>query len=283
VDDYEGIEDDPNAIMPIREKPQTLDARARATGGNDSAKSVAAVDVADSLYTTAGGDMLQAKLKIIGDPMYIKQDDIFYSPTTKASTDNTIPTADPRLIANGSLHMDDREVYIQVNYRTPTDIDESTGLMKFENNFNQSSFSGMYRVLTVSSSFSQGRFIQTLNTVRLPRQPNLNDIGKIKSTTNQRNVDSDQITYSEPEAGTDYPTSLLSSSTTGDNVAPGSKPLRDQIEAADLTAEQRRLSKVRQTADEQTITAQNQPQATAPDFTPISVRGNQVPGQAGIT
>lgn len=267
VTDYEGIEDDPNAIMPVREKPQTLDARARATGGNDSAKSVAAVDVAESLYTTSGGDMLQAKLRIIGDPMYIKQDDIFYTPTIKASTDNTIPTADPRLIANGSLHMDDREVYIQVNYRTPTDVDESTGMMKFENNFNQSSFSGMYRVLTVSSSFSQGRFIQTLNTVRLPRQKSLNDIGKIKSTTNQRNVDSTQVTYSVPEAGVDYPTSLVSGSTAiADSKAPGSRPVLDLVEDTVLTEEQRELSIVRQTAQEQNVNLQNEPQAIAPDF-----------------
>jgi len=35
---------------------------------------------------------------------------------------------------------------------------------------------------------------------------------------------------------------------------------------------------VNETAPEETITAQTDPQAIVPDFTPISGRGNRVPG-----
>jgi hypothetical protein len=230
VDDYNGIEDNANAIMPLREKPQTLDARQRATGGNDSAKSVAAVDVYESLYTTAGGDMLQARIKIIGDPQYIKQDEVFYPPTVTVPTNNTIPTADPRLIANGSLHMDNREVYIQINYRSPSDIDEATGLMKFDSNYNQSVFSGMYKVLKVESTFSGGQFIQTLDAVRLPRQKSLNSVSKNNKTSTERTVDTPGITYKDPVAGADYPSSLIGrpGGALGDETAPGSAPVTDR-------------------------------------------------------
>jgi len=284
VDSYSGIDDNANAIMPIREKPQTLDARQRATGGNDTAKSVAAVDVYESLYTTAGGDMLQAKLKIIGDPQYIKQDDIFYSPIATATDSTLLPTADPRLIANGSLHMDNREVYIRINYKSPSDIDESTGLMKFDNNFNQSVFSGMYRVLSVNNTFSGGQFIQTLETVRLPRQKSLIKDGQTSDKVNQRTVDQPGITYNPPIAGTDYPSNLVSnkSGTTGDDRASGNNPVQDVADPV-TDADQISLASVANSAPEQTITDQNELQAVVPNFTPISVRGNRVPGEAAIT
>ena len=63
-----------------------------------------------------------------------------------------------------------------------------------------------------------------------------------------------------PEAGTDYPTSLVSGSTAiADSKAPGSSPVEDQVETAELTPEQKELSVVRQTAEEQNVNLQNQP------------------------
>lgn len=283
---YDGVENAPNAIMPMKEKPQTLDARARATGGDNTATKAAAVDVEQSLYTSAGADMLQAKLKIIGDPMYIKQDDIFYPPEiplagSTTAQNNTI--GDPRLIANGSLKMDNREVYIQVSYRTPSDIDESTGLMKFDNNYLKSLFSGMYRVLTVDSTFSNGQFIQTLQTVRLPRQTSLDNGNKNSSKINERNVDGNQV----PGAAAIIPPENISpytngNGTTGDDVAPGNNPVIETAESV-TNPEQIDLAQTNQTAPTQNIDTNNEPQLVAPNFSPISVRGNQVPGEAAIT
>ena len=47
--------------------------------------------------------------------------------------------------------------------------------------------------------------------------------------------------------------------------------------------EQISLADVADSAPEQTITDQTQPQAVIPNFTPISIRGNRVPGEAAIT
>lgn len=274
---YDGVENAPNAIMPMKEKPQTLDARARATGGDNTATKAAAVDVEQSLYTTAGADMLQARLKIIGDPMYIKQDDIFYSPTISLSgstpaQNNTV--GDPRLIANGSLKMDNREVYIQVSYRTPSDIDESTGLMKFDNNYLKSLFSGMYRVLTVNSTFSGGQFIQTLETVRLPRQASLDNGDKNTSKTNQRTVDGNQVPGSAamipPETISPY---TNGNGTTGDNIAPGNSPVQE-VETPVTNVEQAKLAEVNNTAPTQTIDTKHLPPSLGNDATDAALAEN---------
>ena len=268
---YDGIDDAANAIQPIREKPQTLDARARATGGSDTPTAAAAVDVEQSLYTTAGGDMLQAKLKITGDPMFIKQDDIFYPPEIAFADSSNSPYntgIDTRLIASGSLHMDRREVYIRVNYRSPSDIDENTGLMKFDSNYLTSLFSGMYKILTVNSTFSGGQFIQSLDTVRLPRQKMPGDTSGQPS----QRVDTPPVVNKQaPETST---TQVLN--TAVDSTAPNNKPIVDTPPVGpDLN--QKQLATVAADAPTTNITAENQPVST-----PVSVPP-PAPLPAGVT
>jgi hypothetical protein len=247
---YDGIPNPANAIMPIKEKPQTFDSKARATGGSNTVTSAAAVDTEQSLYSSAGGDMLQAELKIIGDPMYIKQDDVFYSPVSDAINKSS---GDPRLIADGSLRMDSREVYIQITYRTPSDIDESTGEMKFDSTFLQSLFSGMYKVLTVNSTFSGGQFVQTLSTVRLHRQESLENNGKPAGVTNERNVDSKIIPAVQPAAAPAAAPPPESTAPAIDETAPKSTPVQD-TEPPVTTPEQAKLAAVNETAEEKPIT-----------------------------
>jgi hypothetical protein len=247
---YDGIANPGNAIMPTKEKPQTFDSRARATGGSNTATSAAAVDTEQSLYSSAGGDMLQAELKIIGDPMYIKQDDVFYSPISDAINKSS---GDPRLISNGSLRMDNREVYIQITYKTPSDIDEPTSMMKFDSTYLQSLFSGMYKVLSVNSTFSGGQFVQTLSTVRLHRQESLENSGKPAGVTNERNVDSNKIPAAQLNAPPAAAATSESTAPATDDTAPKSTPVQD-IAPPVTTSEQAKLAAVNDTAEEKPIT-----------------------------
>ena len=148
-------------------KPVTYNTESQNSSGSTTTEQVAKADIEDSLMTLSQADMLQLDLDIIGDPAYIKQDDIFWSPQIASEYGNE----DPRLTIDGSLKTDDGEVYVSLKFRTPIDVDESTGLMKFDSKYQQSLFSGMYRVLTVSSKFRNGQFIQTLSLVRLVKQP----------------------------------------------------------------------------------------------------------------
>ena len=264
---------DPTALQKQKERPETTNSAARATGGDTNIHQIAASDVEQSLYSSWSGDMIGVTLKIIGDPQYIKQDDIFHSPdmTTTTQVDATI--GDSRLVANGSLNMDTREVYIQITFRTPTDIDETTGLMKFESKYGQSVFTGMYKVLTVDSVFSGGTFTQTLNIVRLPRQSMYDYVNKPKPVSAERT--------SVPGASNaldNYdiaPNMSAVNKTTGDNKAPGSAPDTSKAPPT-TTTEQAALAKVDATAPETAITSATAPVVVAPQPAPASIPSGAV-------
>jgi hypothetical protein len=70
------------------------------------------------------------------------------------------------------MNYQNTEVYIVVNFRTPTDIQEGTNVYK---NLQSSSmlvqsFSGLYKVKFVESNFSGGKFTQTLEIIRQVHQ-----------------------------------------------------------------------------------------------------------------
>jgi hypothetical protein len=58
-----------------------------------------------------------------------------------------------------------------VEFYSPTDRDEYTGLLAYEGRWRRSLFSGIYRILTVESTFSKGKFEQSLDMIRLFNQP----------------------------------------------------------------------------------------------------------------
>ena len=179
---FKNNEQDPNAIMPMVMKPVTYNTEQQNSSGSTTTEQVAKADIEDSLMTLSQADMLQLDLDIIGDPAYIKQDDVFWSPQIASEYGNE----DPRLTIDGSLKTDDGEVYVSLKFRTPIDVDESTGLMKFDSKYQQSLFSGMYRVLTVSSKFRNGQFLQTLSLVRLVKQPQFDYAHNKKPNSEER-------------------------------------------------------------------------------------------------
>ena len=151
----------PWTVQPKRVVPQILDSQAQATGGGTTSQQMAAADASKSILTGAAGDMINVQLKIIGDPLFIKQDELFYQPSaqkTKFKNDTITP--------NGSFIMDTGEMYVQIEWKTPVDYDQSTGQVRYEERYQSSLFNGMYKIITVSSSFSSGQFIQTLELVR---------------------------------------------------------------------------------------------------------------------
>ena len=155
-----------NVIDPHMTKPVAQTQQTSAGGVLDNSDTVNASSVMQSFYTSAGGDMISIKLQIIGDPEFIKQDDIFATPTLTGLTSTS-----QYVEGTGSLAMDNGEIYCFLTFNTPVDFDDTTGLMRREGRYAVSSFSGYYRVLTVDSEFRGGKFTQTLDLVRYPNQP----------------------------------------------------------------------------------------------------------------
>jgi hypothetical protein len=254
-----------NAVMPQGKKTVVENSQKHSSSGAVTVEAIALADIEASLYTTAGGDMLQAKLKIIGDPQYIKQDDVFYPPEMTVLSDQVDGTGiEPRLIANGSLRMDQGEIYVQITVKSPSDIDDATGLMKFDSKYSTSLFSGMYRILTVESSFAGGKFEQTLDVVRLPRQTSLEPNYPSKTANKERETEAAPLLISADATniGPDF-----SVKTTGDITAPGSAPVQDTTPPLQ-TAEERALANVDATAPETAITTQTEPVAVPPPAPP---------------
>jgi hypothetical protein len=104
--------------------------------------------------------MINVKLKIIGDPDFIKQDDVYTNP-------GMLNYSNKDVLANGSIAMDHSEIFCQITFLTPVDVDESTGLMAYDTKYKSNKFSGLYKILTVSNEFSKGQFVQTLECIKV--------------------------------------------------------------------------------------------------------------------
>lgn len=147
------------------------------TKANDPDEQVIA-DMKSSLYTRQRGDNLNVKLQIVGDPDFIKQDDIFINAgsfdeyekfiTSRLANNSTRPIAE-----DGQILFDAEQVYVRVNVKNAVDIDDSIGIVNKQDLLKNGrrtngTFSGIYKVLTVQSEFSRGTFTQTLDLIRIP-------------------------------------------------------------------------------------------------------------------
>lgn len=150
-------------------------------------KSILINDFAAAAMSGSRGDMINVKLKIIGDPQLIKQDDIMYNPANSVA--RVSGTIDP---VSNSVVYDAGEVFALLEFKTPTDYNETTGLMNFDN-AEVSVFSGLYKIITVENEFRQGMFTQTLDLIRLFDQPAYDTVDGSKIQNNQRDAEPSTI------------------------------------------------------------------------------------------
>jgi hypothetical protein len=110
---------------------------------------------------TSASGMMQLDLQIIGDPYWIAQ----------SGTGNytSSPTQYQNLNHDTTVNYQNGEVDIKVNFRSPVDINQTTGLYDFGKSTKSApvlAWSGIYRVLQVVSRFSGGQFTQSLSGPR---------------------------------------------------------------------------------------------------------------------
>jgi hypothetical protein len=178
------------------------DQQASAIGNaNRDSRTIAATDLVKSIYSSARGDMINAKLKIVGDPELIKQDDIFFNPSNQGYDDD-----DYQFTTNYSLKFDRGELFALITWVTPVDLDDSDGTIRFyDDDPITSTFSGVYKFITVENEFRQGVFTQSLDLIRQPNQPEFDVVGPAR----KKKVDVDgKATRSIGKAGTPLPGAL---------------------------------------------------------------------------
>lgn len=150
-------------------------------GGVEDAGSRAARSFHDAV--TKSADMIELNMDIIGDPYWIAQ----------SGTGNytAVPSDKHNLNADGTVNWQNGEVDVIVNFRTPTDLNQTSGLYDFAGPGKSApvvQFSGLYRVQTLTSTFKQGKFIQTLEGFRRMNQE-LKKTGTPEQTYSTKNVD----------------------------------------------------------------------------------------------
>jgi hypothetical protein len=133
--------------------------------GPDSAVTRAARLFHDAITKTQG-DMIELDMTIIGDPYYIARSGMGnYTGSSTSDSSN--------LLDDGSINYQNGEVDIVVNFRTPIDINQGTGLYTFTGTTMSApviSWSGIYRLTEVTSTFKNGEFKQLLGGYRRPYQ-----------------------------------------------------------------------------------------------------------------
>ena len=148
--------------------------------GQDDIKGARAKDLFSTVMSD-GVDMIDLNLQIIGDPAYIPTSDAYWQ--DKVRNGETYTTA---FMPDGTINYNISAPYVQVNLKTPVDYDEVTGLSN-PNSYGNSSFSGVYQVTSVDSTFSGGQFQQRINGFRTPMQPT--EVGVVRDNQSAANTD----------------------------------------------------------------------------------------------
>jgi hypothetical protein len=81
---------------------------------------------------------------------------------------------------DGTINYELSMPFCQVNLRTPVDYDDTTGLADVTATTN-SSFSGIYKITQISSTFAGGQFQQKLTGIRAPLQPTKDGVARDKT------------------------------------------------------------------------------------------------------
>ena len=153
-------------------------------GGSEDQKTRAARIWHDAI--NGGVDMLQLNMEIIGDPYFIIQ--------SGTGTYTSPPSQFKNLNADGTVNHQSGEVDIIVNFRTPIDINQTTGMYDFGSGTTKPvmAFSGLYCINNVESHFKQGKFTQNLIGFRRPAQEMTvsgKPLNTSESTVNPNNPD----------------------------------------------------------------------------------------------
>ena len=164
------------AILPVATEVSGHNSAAGTMNSAEQPKDHIVADLKKSIYSSQRGDMLNIKLTIIGDPAYIKQDDVYYNPasldTYNKFLTNTEPNSARPIGDKGQILFDREQVYVKLNFKNVVDINDSIGIVnkqtKLKNGRDTNgTFTGMYKVLKVQSSFVRGQFTQVLDLVRM--------------------------------------------------------------------------------------------------------------------
>ncbi len=196
-----------------------------ATSGNklnsNNEENEISTNITSELYSPA--DQANATIDIVGDPDFICQSELFYSPIGQSANEYlTTP-----FMPDGSVNYDASEVYFTINYNTVVDYDLNTGLADTtqgslgrdlkNGKAGIAKYSFVYRANTIATQLAGGKFTQRLEgTIKII--PEMCSFAMPDTQVNRRE---------DPNAKN------TTSSTAGNMNLPGSSPTSAKVRSMD--------------------------------------------------
>lgn len=165
--------------IPFMTRPTPVDTQMAGQKASRNEKDIQVASVSRSLYSSyPRGDMLNIKVRIVGDPDFIKQDDVYANPLQSDYKEFVAPSTTKDGVitpinSNGQIIFDSSQVYVQLIVKGAIDIDDTTGIVNKKlklssGEVTSGSFSGVYKVMRVDNIFTRGKFEQILDLIRMP-------------------------------------------------------------------------------------------------------------------
>lgn len=182
--------------------------------GGSSSKSVeqnVAETMHQALISGNSADMISVNLEIMGDPYWLVDSGM-------SNYFAGIPTPTSQITNDGTMNYEGGNVNIYLNFITPSDIDETTGLYQFSQAGRESPFGGIYRVVMCENTFADGQWKQKLKCLRMPG-PQGPEVTKVDATGKITKQDSLAV-----QVGSQEPAKNSPINDTNVNTGPPAKP-----------------------------------------------------------
>ena len=177
-------------------------------GGSDdkSSEQIVAENFQRAFITGSSADMVTVTLEILGDPYWLVD-------SGTANYFSAAPNATSQITNDGTMNYESGNIYVYISFRTPADINTTTGLYDFSIAGKESPFGGLYRVNMCENTFADGMWKQKLKLLRMPgpQGPEINEtvtgegaasISKENSNALQKDGPAEQS--NSPNSGSSY-------------------------------------------------------------------------------
>ena len=160
--------------------------------GTKSVEQNVAETMQQAFLSGNSADLISVNLEIMGDPYWLVDSGI-------ANYFAEAPSPTSQITNDGTMNYESGNVYIYLTFKTPVDINETTGLYKFSDEGKESPFGGIYRVVACENTFADGQWKQKLKCLRMPgpQGPEVTEEDKTGTVTP---VDAQAIDVKEQEA-----------------------------------------------------------------------------------
>jgi hypothetical protein len=147
----------------VRRDPALLEKSVGGSNTKDTEQMVA--ESFHKAFTDNIANLVKVNLEVLGDPYWMADSGIgnYFAPEDAQNSQLTV---------DGTMNYEAGDVFVYLSFRTPSDIDEATGLYLFPTIGKDSPFSGIYRVVMCENVFADGIFKQKLECLRMQGQIN---------------------------------------------------------------------------------------------------------------